>query len=148
MKVILLKDIEKLGGKFEVKEVADGYARNFLIPNGLVKLATKENLEWLKTQKIAETQKAEEDLKRVQALVSKIDGLEVVFLVKTTKEDKIFGSVNAAKIADKLQEMDFDIKRSQINLESPIKELGECPVKLSFSHGLEAEITVIIEEEK
>ena len=64
MKVILLKDIENLGKRNEIKEVAVGYARNFLIPRGLVQLATAENMKWLKSQKQEESQKAEEELKK------------------------------------------------------------------------------------
>lgn len=148
MKVILLKDIENIGEKFEIREVANGYARNFLIPKDLVKLATKENLKWLEDQKAMIAEKAEVELKDVQAIVSKIDGLEIVVPVKTAKQDKIFGSITSAKIAELLEEQGFKIKKSQIQLESPIKEVGERQVKISFAHGLEAEIRVIIEEEK
>lgn len=148
MKVILLKDIKNLGEKFEIKEVAAGHARNFLIPKGLAKLATKENLKWLEAHKERETQQAEQELKRIQALVSKIDGIEVMIPAKISKDGEIFGSITLAKISEELKDKGFDIKKSQINLEAPIKEIGEWPVKITFSHGLEAEIRVIVEEEK
>jgi len=148
MKVILLKDIENIGEKFEIREVANGYARNFLIPKGLVKLATKENLKWLEDQKAMIAEKAEVELKDVQEIVSKMDGLEIVVPVKTAKQDKIFGSITSAKIVELLEEQGFKIKKSQIQLESPIKEVGERSVKISFAHGLEAEIRIIVEEEK
>ena len=148
MKVILLKDIENIGEKFEIKDVANGYAKNFLIPKSLVKLATKENLKWLESQKAIITEKAEAELKHVQEIVSKMDGLEIVVPVKTAKQDKIFGSITSNKIAELLEEQGFKIKKSQIQLESPIKEVGERQVKISFPHGLEAEIRIIVEEEK
>lgn len=148
MKVILLKDIKNLGKKFEIKEVADGYAKNYLIPKGLVKPATKEALEWLKVQKEILEKKAEEDLKKVQELASSIDGLEVMIPVKVNEKGQPFESITTAKISEKLQEMGFKIKRQQINLPKPIKELGEFPIKITFEHNLEAEIKLVVVEEK
>lgn len=148
MKVILLKDIEKLGKKYEVKRVKNGYARNFLIPKGMAKPATKEALEWLKKQREIEEKKAEEELKRVQDLASSIDGLEVVIPVKIGKKDQLFESITAQKISEKLKDRDFDIKKTQIELKEPIKELGEFPIKIHFEHNLEAEIKVIVSKKK
>lgn len=148
MKVILLKDIENLGKQFEIKEVADGYARNFLIPKRVAKPATKENLKWLETQKEVEVKRAEEELKKTQEIVSKIDGAEAIIEMKAGKQGKIFGSVTSVKIVEKLKEMGFDIKKSQIEIEKTIEEIGEFPVKISFPHGLEAEIKVIVVEKK
>jgi large subunit ribosomal protein L9 len=148
MKVILLKDIENLGKKYEVKEVKPGYARNYLIPKGLAKPATKENLEWLKEQKEILEKKAEEELKKVQDLASSIDGLEVFIPVKVGEDGQLFESVTVQKIWERLSEMGFKIKKSQINLEKPIKEIGEFSIKILFEHNLEAEIKVIVVEEK
>ncbi len=144
MLVILLKDVEKVGKKFEVKEVKDGYARNFLIPQGLVKQATKEAITWLETQKETEEKKAEESLKKIQDVASAIDDQEVVIQVQVGGEDQLFESVTSQKISDKLKELGFDIKKSQIELSQPIKEIGEFPVKIKFEHNLEAEIRVIV----
>jgi len=144
----LLNDVEKIGKKFDVKEIKNGYARNFLIPKGLAKPATKEALEWLKVQKEIMEKKAEESLKGFQQTVSAIDGQEVIVSVKVGDEGQLFESVTAQKISERLKEMGFDIKKSQLELESPIKEVGEFPVKVKFEHNLEAEIRVIIAEEK
>ena len=148
MKVILLKDIEKLGKKYEVKRVKNGYARNFLIPKGLAKPATKKALEWLKKRKEIEEKKAEEALKRVQDLASSVDGLEVVIPIKIGKKEQPFESITAQKISERLKDRGFDIKKTQIELEEPIKELGEFPIKIHFEHNLEAEIKVIITKKK
>lgn len=148
MKVILLQDIENLGERFEIKKVTDGYARNFLIPKGLVKLASQENLKWLEQRKEVMAEKAEQELKEIQQLALKLDGFELVIPMKMGGDGKIFGSVNKTKISDFLKEEGFEIRKTQIELEKPIKEVGEWPVKISFAHGLEAEIRVIIEEEK
>lgn len=148
MRVILLQDIENLGKKYDIKEVADGYARNFLFPKSLAKEATKEVLKWLEAQKGIETKKAEEDLKKIQEFASAIDDQEVIISVKIGEEGQLFESVTSQKISEKLKELGFDIKKSQIDLIEPIKELGEFPAKIKFEHNLEAEIRVIITEEK
>lgn len=148
MKVILLQDIENLGKKNDVKNVADGYARNFLFPKNLAKPASKQALEELKKQKELEAQKAEEDLKKVQEIVAQIDRLEIETLVKVDEQGKLYGSINEIKIGQILKEKGFDIKKDQIKIPQPIKEIGEYPVTILFDHGLEAEIKIIVIEEK
>ena len=148
MKVILLKDVEKLGQKGEVKNVADGYARNFLIPNKLAVLATKSELAKLEEKKKIEVEKAEEELKLYQEMASQIDGLEIEIPVKISEEGKLFGAIMASQIAEKLKEKNFEIKKEQIKLESPIKELGEYEAVVEFPHNLETKIKIIVIEEK
>ena len=148
MRVILLQDIENLGKKYEVKDVKDGYARNFLISKGLAKIATRESLEWLESQKGIEEKKAEEELKSIQTLASEIDGLEVIIPVKIGEEGQLFEKINNQKISEKLKELNFEIEKNKIDLLQPIEELGEYPVKVKFEHNLESEIRVIITEEK
>jgi large subunit ribosomal protein L9 len=148
MKVILLKDIENLGKKYEIKEVSAGYARNYLIPKKLAKVANEKNLKWLEKQKEKEEKKAEEELKKIQEAASAIDGQEIIIQVKVGEDGQLYESITAQKIYEKLKELGFEIKRKQILLESPIKELGEFPVKIKFPHNLEAEIKLIVVEEK
>jgi large subunit ribosomal protein L9 len=148
MKVILLKDIENLGKKYEIKEVSDGYARNYLIPKKLAKVANEKNLKWLEKQKEKEEKKAEEELKKVQEVASAVDGQELVIPVKVGDDGQLFESITVQKIYERLKELGFEIKKSQILLESPIRELGEFPVKIKFPHNLEAEIKIIVTEEK
>jgi len=147
MKVILLKDVQNLGKKYEIKEVSDGYARNYLFPKKLAKPANENTLKWLQKQREKEERKAEEELKKIQEKASKIDGQEIIIPVKVGKEKQLFQSITAKKIADKLKELGYDIKKNQIELEKPIKELGEFPVKIKLEHNLEAEIKVIVVEE-
>jgi large subunit ribosomal protein L9 len=148
MKVILLQDIEKLGKKYEVREVKNGYARNFLIPQGLVKIATDKALEWLKIQKEAGEKKAEQALKTIQEIASTLDGQEVIISVKVGEDGQLFESISVQKIFDELKKMGFNVKKKQIDLAEPIKELGEFPVKIKFDHNLEPEITIVVSEEK
>ena len=141
MRVILLKDVDKVGKKYEIKEVKNGYARNFLIPNDLAKPATKEAVVWLETQKEIE----EKELKKTQEVASTFDGQEIIIPVKIGKErDQLFESITAQKISEKLKELGLEIKKNQIELPEPIKELGEYPVKIKFEHNLEAEIKIIV----
>lgn len=148
MKVILLEDIDTLGKKYEVKEVANGYARNFLIPKSLAKPATREALKWLKDQKELIEKEAEEDLKKAQELASGLDDLELNIPVKIGEEGQLFESINNQKIADRLKEMGFEVKKSKIMLKEPIKELGEFPVRINLDHNLEVEIRIIVSAEK
>ncbi len=148
MRVILLQDVEKLGKKYDVKEVKDGYARNFLIARGLAKLATEKELRRVETRKEIELKKEEEELEGAQVLASKLDGVELIIPVKIGDEGQLFESINKQKIIEKLKELGFDIKKSQVILEESIKELGEFPVKISFKHNLEVEIRIIVTEEK
>lgn len=146
MKVVLLEDIEKIGKKFDIKNVKDGYARNFLIPKGLVKIATEQVVEWALMQKEIQKKKVEEELEKIQKTASSIEGMEVSILVKTGEEDQLFEKINAQKIVEKLKEKGFNVKKEQVLLENPIEEIGEFPVKIRFDHNLESEITVIITE--
>ena len=148
MKVILLQDIKDLGKKYDLKNVADGYARNFLIPKGLVRIATKENLERLERLKEKEGEKAEEELKKFQQLATTMDGREVVIQVKVGEEGQLFESITSQKITEELKKLDFNVKKNQVILPEPIKELGEFPVKIKLEHNLEPEITVIVTEKK
>ncbi|MBL7142573.1 MAG: 50S ribosomal protein L9 [Candidatus Pacebacteria bacterium] len=144
MKIILLKDVERVGKQFEVKEVKEGYARNFLIDKGLAKPATEEALKWLEVQKEIQEKKAEEELKKAQELASKIDDMELAIAVKVGEEGQLFESINAQKISDKLKEMGFEVKKTQVDLPEPIKEIGEFPVKIKLEHNLEVEIRAIV----
>ncbi|MBU2635272.1 50S ribosomal protein L9 [Patescibacteria group bacterium] len=148
MRIIFLQDVENVGKKYEIKDVKDGYARNFLIPKGLAKLATKEVLERAEKQKEIERQKIEEELKEIQKIASSIDEFEVIIPVKVGEEQQLFEKINTQKISDKLKELGFEIKKEQIDLAEPIGELGEFPIKVRFEHNLESEIRVIITEEK
>jgi len=147
MKVILLKDVDGTGKKGEIKDVADGHARNFLIPNGLAEIATNKAVKELEKKKELEAQEAEEKLKTVEEMVSQIDGLEIEVPSKIDETGKLFGSINEVKISQIFKERGFDFKKSQIKIPQPIKEIGEYPVTITFDHGLEANIKLIIVDE-
>ena len=145
MRVILLQDVESVGKKYEVVEVKDGYARNFLLPKELAKPATPENLNWLEAQKEIGEKKDEEELKKVQALASNLDGVELIIPVKMGEEGQLFESISKQRILEELKKSGFEVKKSQIGLEKPIKNLGEYLIKINLEHNLETEIKVIIQ---
>jgi len=147
MKIILLKDVEKLGNKYDVKDVADGYARNFLIPKGLAKPATEAALKELETEKATAELAAELDLKKTEETVQGLDGQEIEIQAKIGDDGKLFGAITPLKISKVLEAKGFDVKKKQIKIEEPIKEVGEYEVTLELDHGLEAKIKVIVTEE-
>lgn len=147
MKVILLQNVPKIGKKHEIKDVADGHALNLLFPKNLAKPATKEALEWLALQNELAEKKAENSLETAQELASKLDDMEVSMQVKVGEEGQLFEHINAQKIADRLKELGMEIKKTQVQLEEPIKEMGEFVIKVTLDHNLEAEVHLIITEE-
>jgi len=148
MKVILLQDIENVGKKYEVKTVADGYAKNFLFPKKMAQVATENALVWAQTQREIHAKVVEKELQEIQAKTSALDGQEITMTVKVGEQNQLFESVSAQKIADRLKEAGFEIEKKQIILKEPIKELGEHQIKVEFPHNLEAEIKLTIAAEQ
>ncbi|KKT26977.1 MAG: 50S ribosomal protein L9 [Parcubacteria group bacterium GW2011_GWA2_43_9b] len=147
MQVILSQDVPKVGKKNEVKEVADGYARNFLIAKGLAKPATEAALKQLELIKAELARQAEEDLKIQENVVSQIDGQEFEIISKADGTGKLYGSITPVKVAKILKDKGFDISKNNVKLAVPIKTIGEHEIDLELNHGLEAKIKLIINEE-
>ena len=147
MKVIFSQDVPKVGQKNEVKEVADGYARNFLIAKGLAKPATEAALKQLELIKAELARQAEEDLKIQENVVSQIDGQEFEIISKADGTGKLYGSITPVKVAKILKDKGFDISKNNVKLAVPIKTIGEHEIDLELNHGLEAKIKLIINEE-
>jgi large subunit ribosomal protein L9 len=142
-----MKNIDKLGKTGDIKEVADGFARNFLIPNQIAKPATEK--AQAEAQKILEekAKKEEERLQLIQEFADRIDGKEILIKSKA-KEGKLFGAIKAADIIKAIKEdPKIEINENNIKIKEPIKEIGEYSLKVELEHGLEADIKLIIEEE-
>ncbi len=148
MKVILLKDIKKLGSKNEVKEVSVGYAKNFLLKQGLAKIATKSNIKSIEKIKEKEEKEKEKELEETKKTAKNIDNKEFEIKLKVGEKKELFESVTPTKISQKLEEEGFQVQKKQINLEKSIKSLGEYPVKIDFGEGISATVTIKITEEK
>ena len=144
MKVILLRDIKKLGKKFEVKEVSPGYARNLLIPNGYAILADKQSLKRLESQKNIEMKKTEERQRENEKMIKELEGKEIKIDTKIGDKGQLFETINEQKIADKLKEMGFVVEKSNIEINEPIKCQGEYLVRLKLDNNLEGKIKIII----
>ncbi|MFN3301498.1 MAG: 50S ribosomal protein L9 [Patescibacteria group bacterium] len=147
MKVILLQDVEKLGKKYEIKEVADGFAMNFLIPKKLAILATPKEIEKIKRKKILEEEKRKKEIEVFKNLAEKIKNLEIFVKEKANPDGKLYGSINQEKIAQLLKEKGFEIDSEKINLKEPIKELGEYEVEIIFLPEIKSKLKLKIEEE-
>ncbi|MCX6766452.1 MAG: 50S ribosomal protein L9 [Candidatus Moranbacteria bacterium] len=147
MKVVLLKDVEKLGREGEIKEVAEGYARNFLIPQNFVKPATEQAVQEVELKKEKKTKSDQIELAEVQKIAEQLDGRELFIKVKE-KDGTLFGSVNEKTIAKTFADEGLKIDPKNVKLEEPIKEVGDYDVKLELDHGLEANIKVILVPEE
>ena len=148
MKVILIKDVENLGGIGDVKEVADGYARNFLIPKGYVEIATKTAMEKAEKIKIKKEKQAKEDLMNVEGVAEKLEGVSVIIRAKADESGKLYASIKTGEISKELGKKGFEINKNKIVIEGSIKEVGDYEVIINLEHGLETRIGVIVESDK
>lgn len=144
MKVVLLQEVKGLGKTDEIKEVNEGYARNFLFPKHLAVVAKDKALKELSDKKIKESKEAEADLRMQQDLAAKLDGIEINIKEKASDAGVLYAAVGHAKIMQELGRRGIKIDRNQLS-NTTIKKAGEYPIKVKLRHGLEAEITVRVE---
>lgn len=148
MKVIILEEVRGIGHKFEIKEVKDGYARNFLFPNKLAEAATPEAVKKLAAMKAAHDEKENENKKHLESLARKINETTIQFDLKKGKDGSIFGSVNKDAVLKALREHKLILtERIDVTLDHPIKELGNYTVHLDLKKGVTAELKVLIKAE-
>ena len=147
MKVVLIKDVKNVGQAGEIKEVADGFARNFLIPNKLAEPATEEAIRRAQKEAEKKAEQAQAELEKFQKLAEELDGRELVFKERG-EQNKLFGSIGAEEIVKRLAEEGITLDKKAILLEKPLKEAGETVVKVSLSHGIEAELSIVVELEE
>jgi large subunit ribosomal protein L9 len=146
MKVILTKDVQNLGHAGEVKEVSDGYAKNFLIPGGYAKVATEGIIRNAEAQKAERAERAKEELERAKGLADKMQGQAVIIKAKADETGKkLYAAIKPEEIADALLEKGFEVDKNKIEIPQPIKEVGEFEVSANLEHGLEVAITVTVE---
>jgi large subunit ribosomal protein L9 len=147
VKVILLKNVENLGKEGEIKEVAEGYARNFLIPKKLGQMANNQNIQEAEAKKSKQAKSEQMELEETQKLAEQLDGRELYIKVKE-KNGTLFGSVNEKTIVKTFADEGTKIDPSCVKLDEPIKEVGDYDVRLELPHGLEANIKVILVSEE
>jgi len=142
MKVILLDDVSKVGRRGEVREVSDGYARNFLIPKKLALSATAGNLKNLDHIKKQADDKAARVKSDAEALRSRIEALTYEEKRQASEDGKLFGSVTSQDIVDFLDRSGIKVERRRVHLDEPIKALGETAVPVRLHHDVTAQLRV------
>lgn len=146
MRVILREDLPNLGEAGDVVDVKPGYARNYLIPHKLAMEATKGNLKTFRDIARASESRSEKEKADAEVLAVKLAGLILTMAVEVSEEDLLYGSVTSQMIVDCLAEEGFDIKRRQVLLKSPIKEIGTFDVSIRLHREVEPAIRVIVEK--
>ncbi|RXJ02823.1 50S ribosomal protein L9 [Anaerobacillus alkaliphilus] len=148
MKVIFLEDVKGKGKKGEVKNVSEGYARNFLLPNKLAAEASAGNLKTLEVKKQGEEKRAEEKLNEAKAYKDELEKLTVEIKAKSGEGGRLFGAVTSKQIADTLAKMKKKIDKRKIELDEPIRALGYTNVPVKLHSEVTATIKVHVVEEK
>jgi large subunit ribosomal protein L9 len=145
MQVILMEKVINLGGLGDVVKVKDGYARNFLIPQGKAKRATESNLKLFEAKR-AELEKMQADqLSQAQERGAKLDGLMVQIAQKAGVDGRLFGSVSNYDIVEALQKQGFEVERSQVRMPAgPIKQVGDTVISIALHSDVVVNITVSV----
>lgn len=139
-----MEDVERIGRVGDLIEVSDGYARNFLIPKELAAEATEKNVRALEHERRLISDKIRKEKKETLELSKKIGKVSVTIPVKAGEEDKLFGSVTAKDIAEALSKEGIQIDKKKIQLDSPIKELGQFDIPIKLHHDTVASLKVSI----
>ena len=147
MKVILLQNVAGIGKTDEIKEVADGYARNFLFPKNLAIQASPQQIGLIAAKKGRLAKEAERELSEQQSLAARLDGLELELKEKVNDKGLLYAAVGPQQVMEKLKQLKFEVAKENFDFK-PIKNTGEYLVVLKFRHGLEAEIKLIIVPQK
>ncbi len=146
MKVLLLKDIRRLGKAGEVKEVADGYARNYLIPRNLAVPATPGAIKRTEVQEAIEAQQEERVRTDATAFADRLAATALTFKVRASEDGRLYGSITSADIAEEIEkQLGRAVDKRKVDLESPLRKLGNYKVSVRLGAGVNAEVTVNVE---
>ena len=142
MKIILIENIETLGKIGDIVTVKNGYARNYLFPRGLAQVANKKNIQ--SAQKLIELREKKDAINRsnLEALAKKLDKLTLKFELQAGEDDKLFGSVTSLMIAEAVDAEGYKVDKKEIQLEEPIKTLGNHFVEINLDHELSAKVKI------
>ena len=144
MKIILIEDVKTLGQIGDIVSVKKGYARNYLFPKGYAQLATEQNIK--SAQKLVELKEKKEAINRsnLEALAKKLDKLTLKFELQAGEEDKLFGSVTSTMISEAIDTEGYKIDKKEIQLDEPIKHVGNHFVEIHLDHELAAKVKIKI----
>ena len=147
MKVILKEDVQNLGQQGDVVEVKSGYARNYLMPQKLAILFTKQQKKSIEEAQIVEKRKLEREKDQLESVLKQVEDLNLSLKMQSEEDDKLFGSVTKLDIVKLLEENGITIDKKYIDLSSPIKTLGEHKVNIVFTKEMSASFTLAVEKE-
>jgi large subunit ribosomal protein L9 len=148
MEVILKEDVNKLGNRGDVVKVADGYGRNYLLPQKLAMEATPANKAVIEQMKGAAVRRSAREKSESELLQQQIEAVELVFARKVGENEHLFGSVTSSDIAHELEAKNFNIDRRKIHLDEPLKTLGEFHVPVRLHREVTAHIKVTVKAEE
>jgi large subunit ribosomal protein L9 len=150
MKVILKNDVENVGRKGDLVNVAPGFGRNFLIPRKLALEVTPSNMKMIEIERQVLKKKVEQERMSCRELITRLNEVTLSFARKAGEKDHIFGSVSAGDIKEALDALGFDVDKKKIILDEPLKRLGNYSVPLKIYHDDKAEskVAIVKEEEK
>lgn len=148
MKVILKQDVEKLGRRGDVVNVAPGFGRNYLLPRKMAIAVTPTNIKMIEIERQALKKKLEIERKSFQSLTQKLNQVSLTFTRRAGEKDVIFGSVSSGDVKEALDGLGYDIDKKKILLDEPIKRLGNFSVPIKISHDDRAEIKVVVAREE
>jgi large subunit ribosomal protein L9 len=148
MEVILKEDVPKLGHRGDVVKVATGYGRNYLLPNKLAIEATAANKKVIEQMKAAAVRKAQKDKSDAEALAKQFEGVSVTITRRAGEQDQLFGSVTSSDIAAELEKKGFTIDRRKLELNQPIKTVGEFTVPIHLFRDVKTSVKVNVEKEE
>ena len=145
MKVIFLKDVKGVAKKQEIKEVKEGYAKNFLFKKNLAVEATKQNIEKFEKQRAEAEKEQAEKLEQAKKIADELSKIGVTITKKVGDTGKLYGAITAQEIADAINAQGLEVDKKDINLKSPIKELGAYNLDVKVYPGVKAQIKVVID---
>jgi large subunit ribosomal protein L9 len=148
MKLVLTHDVPKVGKVGDIKEVADGYARNFLLPRGMAVEATSGQLKRLQEQRVQEKKREDKNRSELQALADRLQGATVTFTMRVGEGGKLYGSISSKDVGDALEEQaKIVVDRRRVELDEPIRTLGTHQVAVHVAGDLRPLVTVVVQEE-
>jgi large subunit ribosomal protein L9 len=147
MEVILKEDVQKLGQRGDVVKVATGYGRNYLLPNKLAIEATAANKKVIDQMKAAAVRKAQKDKADAEALAKQFEGASVTITRRAGEQDQLFGSVTSSDIAAELEKKGFTVDRRKLELDQPIKTVGDFTVPIRLFRDVTASVKVTVAKE-
>jgi large subunit ribosomal protein L9 len=144
MEVILKEDVNNLGHRGDVVKVADGYGRNYLLPKKLAMEATAANKAVIEQMKSSAIRRSAKEKSEAEALVVQLNAVALVFERKVGENDHLFGSVTSADIAQQLESKGFNIDRRKVQLEEPLKQIGEFHIPVKLHREVAAHVSVTV----